>query len=301
MKDENTFEVIIIGGSYAGLSAAMALGRSLRKVLIIDSGKPCNRQTPQSHNFITHDGEAPKEIADKAKEQVLKYDTVKFHHGIATEGIQKENNFEIRTEKGNTFIAKKMLFATGITDIPGIKGFAECWGISVLHCPYCHGYEVKHENTGVIGNGDIGFEFVRLISNWTKQLTLFTSGKSTLTAEQSQKLKNHNIKIIETEIMELEQSSGNIQGIVFKDKTKFKVKALFARPDFKQHCSIPQNLGCEITEQGYIKVDDFQKTTVHGIYAAGDNSSIFRAVSAAVASGNKAGALINKELIEEQF
>jgi thioredoxin reductase len=194
-----------------------------------------------------------------------------------------------------------LLFATGITDLPHINGFAECWGISVLHCPYCHGYEVKHENIGIIGNGDIGFEFVRLISNWTKQLTLFTNGKSTLTNEQTEKLKDHRIPIFENEILEFEQSSGNIQSIVFKDKTKFKVKALFARPDFKQQCNIPQNLGCEITEQGYIKVDDFHKTSIQGVYAAGDNSSFFRAVSVAVASGNKAGAVINKALIEEQF
>src|SRR5262245_21953104 len=113
----NHFDVIIIGGSYAGLSAAMALGRSLSKVLIIDSGKPCNRQTPHSHNFITHDGETPAAIAEKAKAQVLRYDTVQFHNGLAIEGTQTENGFAIKTQPGDVFTATKLLFATGVTDL----------------------------------------------------------------------------------------------------------------------------------------------------------------------------------------
>src|SRR5690606_408454 len=136
------FDVIIIGGSYAGLSSAMTLGRALRNVLMIDSGKPCNRQTPHSHNFITQDGEEPGTIAEKAKAQVLKYDTVKFLNDLAVSGKKTENGFVIATETGKEFATKKLVFATGVKDImPGIKGFSECWGISVIHCPYCHGYE----------------------------------------------------------------------------------------------------------------------------------------------------------------
>src|SRR5687767_10565291 len=137
MTDKKNFDVIIIGGSYAGLSAAMALGRALRNVLIIDSGKPCNRQTPHSHNFITQDGKTPAEIATLAKQQVEKYDTVTFFSGLATDGAKTENGFQIQTGSGETFRAKKLIFATGVKDVmPTIEGYAECWGISVLHCPY---------------------------------------------------------------------------------------------------------------------------------------------------------------------
>src|SRR5688572_24365219 len=129
------FDVIIIGGSYAGLSAAMALGRSLRNTLILDSGKPCNRQTPHSHNFITHDGQQPKEIAEQAKLEVLRYDSVRFINDLAIEGAKTNQKFQIKTITGNVFTAKKLLFATGITDLHPIKGMAECWGISILHCP----------------------------------------------------------------------------------------------------------------------------------------------------------------------
>src|SRR5688500_3542764 len=140
MIEKNSFDVIIIGGSYAGLSAAMALGRSLRNVLVIDSGNACNKQTPHSHNFITNDGNTPAEIAKKAKEQVMQYDTVKFLTGLATIARKSESGFEIETQNGEVFRSAKLLISTGISDImPPIQGFAECWGISVLHCPYCHG------------------------------------------------------------------------------------------------------------------------------------------------------------------
>ncbi|MCU0337011.1 MAG: NAD(P)/FAD-dependent oxidoreductase, partial [Sediminibacterium sp.] len=174
---DKKIDVIIIGGSYAGLSAGMALGRALRNVLIIDSGKPCNIQTPHSHNFLTQDGKTPKEIANLAKRQVEEYKTVKFFDGLAIKGKKIENGFEIEAENGNIFSAKKLIFATGVKDImPKIKGFSECWGISIIHCPYCHGYEYSKDKTGVLANGETAFEIGKLISNWTKDLTIFTNG-----------------------------------------------------------------------------------------------------------------------------
>ena len=198
MKNEESFEVIIVGGSYAGLSAAMALGRSLRRVLIIDGGNPCNAQTPHSHNMITLDGVPPAEITAKAKAQVLNYETVEWKEGIAVTGRTEGEGFTVGLASGETFHARKLLFAAGLKDLmPAIEGFAECWGISVLHCPYCHGYEVANKPIGVLGNGDGGFELARLISNWSKNLTLYTNGLSTLGAEQTEKLRHHNIEIVE--------------------------------------------------------------------------------------------------------
>jgi thioredoxin reductase len=302
MTDSKKFDVIIIGGSYAGLSAAMALGRSLRKVLIIDSGLPCNRQTPHSHNFITQDGEKPDVIAEKAKVQVLKYDTVKFLNDLAVNGKKTGNGFVITTQKGEKFTAKKLIFASGIKDImPDIKGFSECWGISVIHCPYCHGYEVKNEKTGILANGDFAFHYAQLIRNLTKELTIFTNGKSLLTQEQTDKIAQHNIPIIEKEIAQLKHESGNVRQIVFKDNSIFNLKAIYSRPDFEQHCKIPEMLGCELTEQGHIKVDMFQKTTVTNIFACGDTASPMRSVANAVATGNFVGAKVNNELTEEEF
>ena len=302
MKQDKQFDVIIIGGSYAGLASAMALGRALRNVLVIDAGEPCNKQTPHSHNFLTHDGETPKEISTLARQQVSRYDTVTLLSALATKGIKTANGFEIQTNAGDTFRARKLVFATGIKDImPDIPGFSESWGISVLHCPYCHGYEVRHQKTGILANGDTGFELATLISNWTTDLTLFTNSKSTLTEPQRLKLNKHRILIIEEKISQLENKNGFIHYVVMADGVKLPLKALYARPPFTQHSSIPQALGCELTPEGYIKIDGAHRTTIPGIYACGDNVTRMRTVANAVSMGTTTGLMLNNELIEEDF
>lgn len=296
------FEIIIIGGSYAGLAAATTLGRSLRKVLVIDGGKPCNRQTPHSHNFLTRDGEAPAAIADKAKEQLASYKTVKTITDFVIDGSKLENGFKILTLDGHTYTAQKLLFATGITDImPQIMGFAKCWGISAIHCPYCHGYEVHHQPTGILANGDMGFEIAKLISNWTDELTLFTNGASTLTDEQVQKIKAKNINIVEGEVQSIIHENGYMKSVVLQSDRQYPLTALYARLPFTQHSDLPKQLGCDFTDAGHIAVDGFNRTNIPGVYAAGDNVSPMRAVAVVVAGGVMAGATVNKDLVEEGF
>lgn len=302
MKDSKDFEVIIIGGSYAGLSAAMALGRSLRKVLIIDGEQPCNKQTPHSHNFITQDGKTPKEISTLAKQQVEKYETIKFYKGLAISGTKTATGFEITTDTNDKFTAKKLIFATGVKDtMPNIKGFAECWGISVIHCPYCHGYEYRNQNTAIIANGARAYHIASLVNNLTKEITILTTGKADFASEQIEKLNKNKIKIIEKNISEIEHKNGHIQNIVFDDDTKMSFDVAYAAIPFLQHSDIPVLLGCELTEHGYIKVDNFQKTTVENIFACGDNSFMMRSIANAVYSGNLTGAIINAELVNQQF
>jgi len=301
--EQLNFEVIIIGGSYSGLSAAMALGRSLRHVLVIDSGLPCNRQTPHSHNFLTQDGETPAAISAKAKLQVEQYKTVQFYNGLAVKAVKTETGFKITTESGKVFTSKKILFATGVKDLlPEIKGLAECWGISILHCPYCHGYEVKGEKTAIVAKGEMGFEYAKMISNWTKDLRLLTNGKSTLTLEQTEIVKKHNIEIIESEIASFEHENGIVQQIAFKDESKIDVRAVYYyRPAMEQHCPLPEHLGCDINENGLIQVDFMQKTTIDGVYASGDCTTQMRSVAFAVSTGSFAGVAINSALISENF
>ena len=302
MTDHKQFDVLIIGGSYAGLSAAMALGRSLRNVLIIDSSDPCNRYTPHSHNFITHDGEAPAVIAAQAKEQVLRYDTVKFLEGVAVKGLKTEDGFEIQTKSGEQFAAKKLLFATGVKDkFPSIKGFEECWGKTVIHCPYCHGYEFREAKTAIMANGEKAMHLAGLVNNLTDKLSIITSGKAQFEPEQIAKLKKHQIDIIEEEIVAIEHENGNIKKVLLSNGRKESFTAIYAGIPFEQHSDIPVSLGCELTEQGHIKVDGFQKTTLKGVFACGDNATMMRSVSNAIAAGNTAGVMVNKELVEEQF
>lgn len=300
MENKN-FDVIIAGGSYSGLSAAMALGRSLRNVLIIDNGKPCNRQTPHSHNFVTHDGKTPSEIAQLARKDVEKYNTVHFYNGTVAKTQKTIGGFEVEISSGEKFKAKKLILASGVKDtMPDIPGFAECWGISVIHCPYCHGYEVKNEATGILSNGDMAYEFSKLIFNLTKNLTLLTNGKATFTEEQLEKLNQNKIILNEDEIAGIEHTNGFIQKIVFKNGKEIPLQALYAKIPFEQNINV-DDLGFEITEQGFIKVDMMQKTTVPGVFACGDNVTMMRSVANAVAQGNFAGAVVNKELSDEEF
>lgn len=302
MADSKEFEVIIIGGSYAGLSAAMSLGRALRKVLVIDGGQPCNQQTPHSHNFLTQDGQKPKEIANIALAQLANYHTVELYDGLASNATKVLKGFIVETQNGEAFHAKKLVFATGLKDImPEIEGFAECWGISAVHCPYCHGYEIHHQKTGIIANGDAAFHYAQLINNWTKDLMIFTNGPSTLNEEQLAKLKKHQISIVETPIERLVHTEGKIEKVALTDGSAVTLTAIYSRPAFVQHSTIPQELGCDLAEQGLLKVDNFQKTNVAGVFACGDNSNPMRSVAMAVASGSATGAFVNHELISESF
>ncbi|WP_134091593.1 NAD(P)/FAD-dependent oxidoreductase [Olivibacter sp. XZL3] len=299
MTEQKIFDVIIIGGSYAGLSAAMALGRSLRSTLVIDSGQPCNRQTPHSHNFLTQDGKRPAEIALTGRRQVEQYPSVQFHDGLAVLGTQKNGGFEITVGSGASFWGKKLLFASGIKDeMPDIPGFAACWGISVVHCPYCHGYEFRNRKTGLMANGERALHMASLIRNLTADLTIFTNGDADFTDDQLHRLKARQIAIIEQPVSEILHQNGHLDSLLLQDGNMLELDALYASVPFVQHCPIPESLGCILTEQGHIQVDQLQKTSVTGVFACGDNVSPMRSVANAVASGNFTGAIINKELVE---
>lgn len=302
MTANKSYEVIIIGGSYAGLSAAMALGRSLRKTLIIDAGKPCNRQTPHSHNFLTQDGSTPQEIAALAKSQVKKYDSIHFYEGLAVEGKKLTEGFEITTQQGDVFTAKKVVFATGVKDVmPDIDSFAECWGISIVHCPYCHGYEIQNKKTAIIANGKNAFHLASLVNNLSQKITILTSGEMDFDENEVQKLKQHQINIVEKEISAIEHNNGQLEKVSFKDGSTESFDCAYTTIPFEQHTDLPKKLGCELTEHGLIEVNDMQQTSLEGIYACGDTSTMMRSVATAIYGGNITGGMVNNELTLEEF
>jgi thioredoxin reductase len=298
----NHHDVVIVGGSYAGLSAAMALGRALKNVIIIDNGKPCNRQTPHSHNVITLDGEAPAAIAARARSQVMAYPTVTFIEDTVTNISGSNNHFSILTASGKVWNSRKVLLATGIRDImPDIPGFAACWGISVLHCPFCHGYEVKEKTTGIITSAEMALEMGRLIHNWTADLRIFTNGDASMKEEHTALLQQRNIRVVDKPIREIVHEKGQVKHILFQDGSSEVLDVIYSRVRFEQYLDVKTGLGCTLTDQGFIQADDLRKTTVPGVFAAGDNAGMFRAVSVAIAAGTTAGAMISKELMEADF
>ncbi|MCE3280587.1 MAG: ahpF [Bacteroidetes bacterium] len=301
MESKN-YEVIIIGGSFAGLSAALALGRAKRNILVIDNNNSCNKQAPKAHNFLTWDNSQPHEVLSEGKKDVMNYPTVEFKNGTASDAKKNSGGFEVILETGERFNTKKLLFATGVSDLmPEIKGLQSCWGISVLHCPYCHGYEVKEKKTAVFADGINALDICMVLKQWTNEIVLLTNGKSILKKRHEERLRSHDIEIIEKEISGLEQKEGNITKVFFKDNSQLEIPVMYAKLEFKQHCDIPEKLGCKMTKHGFIKIDESKKTTVHGIYAAGDNTSKGRTISLAVAAGTVAGMMINGELSSESF
>lgn len=301
MKKDQVFDTIIIGGSYAGLSAAMALGRSLRSVLIIDSGTPCNRQTPHSHNFLTQDGKTPAEISAIAREQVAQYDTIEFLADSVTMAKQVNELFVVDTANQMRYQARKLIIATGIRDIMlEIPGFAECWGISVIHCPYCHGYEFRGKRTGILVPEDpaAALHLSGLVKNLTPHVTLFTHGKTPFDASQLMNFKERNIQVNTNKISEILHQDGNLKQLQLENGETVVIDALYARVPFELHHTIAEQLGCIKTEMGLLQVDPFQKTTVSGVYACGDIANPMRAVASAVYSGNLAGAMVNMALCE---
>lgn len=295
MRKATQYDVIIIGGSYSGLAAAMALGRAMRRVVVIDSGVPCNRQTPHSHNFLTQDGSSPHDISMLAKQQVAAYDTVEFLNDLAVHSEHTAHGFEIQTKTGVILTAQKLIFATGIQDnMPQIEGFSECWGKSVLHCPYCHGYEVRGVPTGIIGNGESGFEMAKLIHHWASDCTIFTQGKATFTPEQLSALERHSIQVDERKIEVIQHTGGYVHSLVFEGGATMPIHVLYSRQHFTQHCNLPELLGCTLTEDGYLAVDAMQRTTIPGIFACGDNSTRMRTVANAIAAGTTAGMMLTK-------
>ncbi|MBD2756492.1 NAD(P)/FAD-dependent oxidoreductase [Spirosoma validum] len=298
----STYDVIIIGGSYAGLSAALVLGRSLRRVLVLDNGKPANRQTPHSHSFLTRDGATPAELSAIARQQALAYPTVQLIKATVSTAAQQDTVFEVTTDTGATYSASRLLLATGLNDeLPPIPGIRECWGISVLHCPYCHGYEVHGQALGVLGNGDEGFEFAKLIQHWSPNLTLFTNGPATLSTEQKAALFRHQVRLVETPIMAITHQNGQLTSVLLDDQTHYPLDALFARPLSSQASPIAQQLGCLHDDVGFVQVDDWGRTSVSGVFAAGDTHTMMRQVMVAGTNGLRTAVFINKELIEEEF
>lgn len=299
---DKDFDIIIIGGSYSGLSAAIALARFSRKVLVIDSGKPCNRSSPQSNNFFTHDGDSPDVILAKAKKVLFSYSTVQMITDTAVSVGEDEMGFHVQTGVGKCFYGRKIIFATGVRDIlPDIKGFRECWGISIIHCPYCHGYELKGQKTAVLVNGDKGFQLTVLAYNVTSQISIITKGVPVFSEDQFTRFESNGITVMQKEVIRIEHQNGHVHTLIFADGTAEDFSAVYAVPVLEQSCDIPRQMGCEFTETGHILVDKARRTSVPGIFACGDCTTPMRSLAYAVSAGSMAGAAVNFELSEELF
>ena len=290
------YDCIVIGGSYAGLSAALSLGRASCRTLVIDDGKPINSSAEKLHNLLGWDGMDPRRLQESGTRELSKYDTVNIQKGLVTSIEKADNHFVVEVSGTEKISAAYILLATGLQPVfPEISDFDKCWGKSIFHCPYCHGYEFRNESTAVLGDGDAAFDMTRLLLMWTKNIVVFTNGGK-LSKSQINKLNESGIKIEDEKINSLVHKDGVLQAIVLDDNRSFIVKALYHQPTLMQTNELAKNIGCRITREGLIETDVFQSTSIKGIYAAGDNSSNGHSVASAIANGSVAGIFISKAL-----
>ncbi len=294
-------DTIIVGGSAAGLSAALILGRALRTVLVIDSGTPCNRVSHASHGFLTRDGIEPSELLHIAREQLAQYETVSLRNGFVVSAAPTDGGFTVETRAGEKFDARKLLLATGLRDeLPDLPGVEALWGTSVIHCPYCDGWEVRNQPLAVYGSGDL-LQRVLMLRNWTPHLTFCTGGEGHIPVENRTRFARLGNQINEKPITRLDSEGGKLKEIVFADESTLPVTALFVGPQTHHQAPFAHDLGCALDEQGKIQIDIMGHTSVPNLYAAGDTTSKFRSVAIAVASGAAAAYGISHDLIAEDF
>ncbi len=294
------YDVIIAGGSFAGLSAATQCARARRKVLVIDAGKPRNRFAAHSHGFLTNDGKPPREILDEARRQLLTYPTVELVDDLAEKAEAVDGGFAVTTKSGDSFTASRLLLATGVRDtLPDVPGLADHWGTRVAHCPYCHGYEIGGGAIGVLASVPNSAHQALLVADWG-DVTFFTNGAVEPDAEQRQAMAARGIKIEQAKVTAVEDAGAGGLRLRMKDGRGPVVKALFVATRTGMASPLAEQLGCVMSDGmagPVIKVDQRQETSVPGVYAAGDAARAMHNVAFAVADGAMAGVGMHQSLV----
>ncbi|MGI2328302.1 NAD(P)/FAD-dependent oxidoreductase [Planococcus sp. YIM B11945] len=261
----------VIGGGPAGLNASLVLGRSRRKTMLFDDNKPRNAVTSEAHGFLTRDGIDPQELKRLGQEEIGQYPDVTIKKQRVVRVSKESDVFEIETETGEIFSAKKIILATGLKEIlPDVERVGEFYGTSLFSCPFCDGWELRDRPLAVISENPGALHMVKLVSNWTDDLIVCTNGKPILSESEKRLLESNGIKVYEEKILSLLGENGSLERIEFVDGTQVLRKGGFITPDWKQASSIALSLGCSLNERGGVETDFSKRTNVDGVFACGD-------------------------------
>lgn len=296
----NTTDVAIIGGSFAGLSAALQLARARRSVTILDTGKPRNRFAKASHGFLGQDGIPPADILADARKQLAAYPTVRFLDTSAEAATGSADAFSVTLGDGGDLSARRIILAHGVSDaLPDIPGLAAEWGKRVAHCPYCHGYEFEGGPLGVLAaNGAVALHHAMLVREWGP-VTLFLNGKVEPDPEMRKEFDARGV-VVEPRLVSEVISGDNHLTVRLADGHAIDLAGLFTQPTSTLSSSIGEQLGCLHVDGQFgpiIKVDDLKQTTVAGVFAAGDIARPAPNVPFAVADGAMAGVATHRSLV----
>lgn len=295
---EPEFDAIVIGGSYAGMSAAMQLARARRRVLVVDAGQRRNRFATHSHGFLTQDGVEAAAIAAQGREQLLNYPNVTWIEGKVDAATPRGDGFAVTLATGEALSGSRLVLATGVVDeLPPVAGLAERWGRSVFHCPYCHGYELDAGNIGVLAVGALSMHHALMLPDWGK-VTFFLNDAFEPDAAQLAALAAREVTIERTPVARID----GIAEVVLRDGRVLPMAGLFVAPRMGGPSPVAAGLGCAL-EDGptgpYVRTDAMKESSVPGVFCCGDMARAAGNVAFAVADGAMAGVAAHRSLIPQ--
>jgi thioredoxin reductase len=297
------YDVIIVGAGPAGLSAALVLGRCRRRVLVCDSGHPRNAASRAMHGFLTRDGINPHEFLRLSREQLRQYETVTVRDcEVTAAACRADARFEVTIENQERLTTRKLLIATGVLDnLPEIPGFAELYGASVFHCPYCDGWEVRDEALAVYGRGARGLGLSLEVTGWSRDVVLCSDGPADIDEAGRDRLRRCGIQVREERVLRLEGNEGRLTRIVFDEGEPIPRRALFFTTGQTQQSALAISLGCEFNDKGTVRTGKYETTHLTGLFVAGDASRAVQWVIVAAAEGAEAAFAINTALLSEDL
>ena len=302
LRMASSYDVVIVGGGAAGLSAALVLARCRRTVLLCDDGHPRNEASPAVHCLLGNEGVAPAALLAKGRRELQDYNSVTIHNGRLIEIAGKSAEFTVTSADGFAATARKVLLTTGLRDeLPQIDDFERFYGRSIHHCPYCDGYESRDKAIAVYGKGDKGPALALMLKQWSADVMLLTDGEAEIEPEMQARLERHGITVCTDNIAGFE---GNCQGrlshIRLQGGMALSRDVLFFATGAVQSSDLGEKLGCKRDEKGGIVCDPVtEESSVPGVYIAGDASREVLLVAVAIAEGAKAAVAINRALLRE--
>jgi thioredoxin reductase len=301
-KEHRLYDVVIVGGGPGGLSAALALGRARRRVLLCDEGPRRNAAAAHIHNFVTRDGTPPEEFRRIGREQLAAYPNVEARN-VRVQSISGTSGAFQVSLPSETIEARRVLLCTGMLDeLPPLEGFRELWGHAIFQCPYCHGWEIQDRKWGYLvhaADAQLFPHFALHARGWTRDLVVFTGGGFEVPPETNARLQAAGIRLETAPVTRLVARQNRLEAVQLANGTAVPCEALFVHPRQRQ-VELVRALSVALDDDSYVRVDPMKReTSVPGIYAAGDLTTRMQAAIFAAAAGTQAAAMLNVELTME--
>lgn len=302
---QSRYDVVVVGGGAAGLSAAVTLSRALRSVVVIDAGQPRNAPAQGIHGFLSREGMGPLALLDAGRAEAESYGAT-IVGGTAELVCRGAGGFDVVLADGRTVTGRRLLIATGLSDgLPDVAGLRDQWGAGVVHCPYCHGYEIRGRRIGVLGTGPLSVHQALLFRQWSDDITLFLNDTLDPTDEEWDRLAARSVRVVDGAVASVDATDRTLTGVTLADGTTFGLQALAVGTRMEARASLLESLGLPVQQHpsgmGHlIEAGPMGATAVPGVYVAGNVSNLSAQVIVAAAEGTMAGAAINAGLVEEE-